>query len=59
MTTLRDLLNDMAEEIIQVTLKVISESENKPVERANLVIDEQKEEILDEYIEAIKERIIG
>ncbi len=47
MTTLRDLLNDFAHDIRNIQ------------ENADVSFAEQKDELLDELMESIKERIIG
>lgn len=48
MTTIRDLLNDLIEEVQDKT----------PMLQQKLT-EEERENLLDEYIETIKERLIG
>jgi len=59
MTILRDLLSDFAGEIIDTTLTAISleNPNNTPI--VSQAIDEEKERLLDEYIEIIRERFVG
>lgn len=53
MTTLRDLLNDFADDIIAI------DPTSLPLGGTPADMQDAKEEIIDEYIETIKERIIG
>ncbi len=53
MTTLKDYLNDLVVEAIK------KKEEHEMAEEELMTWEEAKEDLLDEYIDIIKERIIG